>query len=164
MLTLQRVRELLHYGPETGVFTWLSTANKRVKVGAVAGSYGGGHGYCRISIDGRLYRAHRLAWLYVTGAWPVAEIDHINGDPSDNRIVNLREATSSQNKANTGCQRNNKSGFKGVSWDKRRRRWRATINKDGHHIHLGYFATAEAAHAAYVKTAGEFHGEFARTP
>lgn len=160
-LTPARLRELLHADPDTGICTWLVSTG-RVKVGDVAGCLNNGNGYIYIGINERLELAHRLIWLYVTGSWPSHEIDHINGEKADNRFANLREATSSQNKANRGPQSNNTSGYKGVSWHKHSRRWAAQIHKDGRRISLGYYPTPEAAHSAYVKAAHEHHGEFGR--
>jgi hypothetical protein len=99
MLTAERLRELLHYDPDTGVFTWLRVKGRRVRVGALSGKANGG-GYFQIGVDGRIYYAHRLAWLYVHGEWPVASIDHVNCDRCDNRLANLRPATKAQNAAN----------------------------------------------------------------
>lgn len=161
-LTYERVRELFYYDPETGEFRWKVSNTNRVKVGAIAGGFDR-HGHRRIKADGRFYGAHRLAWLYQTGKWPVALIDHINMVPDDNRFCNLREATKSQNNWNAGKPSTNKSGFKGVCWDKARRRWMAQIQAHGKNNHLGVFDTPEEAHAAYAAAANELHGEFART-
>jgi hypothetical protein len=122
-----------------------------------------GKGYLRISISGRDYKSHRLAWLIMTGSWPAKQIDHANLDKSDNRFVNLREATQSQNEANKRAYMNNTSGAKGVSWDKRRGKWVANIRRDGRQVHLGYFDTIEPAASAYERAAREINGEFART-
>ena len=158
--TYERVREVFAYDPETATVTWLVATSNRVKVGDRAGSLNnGGDGYRRICIDGRGYLEHRLIWRWMTGSWPAAQIDHINGDRSDNRWANLREATNAQNLANRGANKNNTSGFKGVS--RFRQRWQASITKDGRQIHSVY-DTPEAAHAAYVAAANELHGEFAR--
>ena len=168
LLSAQRLREVLHYDPETGVFTWLArpvtthqvrTWNAKF-VGSVAGSPNSG--YCGVRIRGRLFYAHRLAWLYMTGEWPAAEIDHINGDPKDNRWSNLRAATPKQNQANKRRQKNNTSGFKGVSWDKDAQNWRADIRVEYRHLALGYFNTPEEAHYAYCAAAKKHFGEFAR--
>jgi len=121
-LTAERLREVLRYEPETGVFVWRVRAARRIHVGAVAGNISPSSGYRFIGVDCRLYGAHRLAWLYMTGEWPKHQVDHVNMDCADNRWANLRDATCSQNTANSCVRINNKSGFKGVSWDKRRRR------------------------------------------
>jgi hypothetical protein len=169
-LTQARLRELLHYDPTTGVFTWLprptSTRHGRTwntrYVGTRAGTVDS-HGHVQIKVNGRLHLAHRLAWLYAHGEWPVAGLDHINGVRDDNRLANLRPATESQNAANRRTPITNTSGFKGVSWHKDRRRWQATIMVASKQSYLGLFDTPEAAHAAYAAAAREHHGEFART-
>jgi hypothetical protein len=115
-----------------------------------------------VRLDGHDYLGHRLAWLHFYGRWPRLNPDHRNCDPSDNRIGNLREATKSQNGSNRGKQRNNKSGFKGVSWHKTRKRWVAFIERDGKSRYLGLFNEPEDAHAAYCAAAERLYGEFAR--
>lgn len=154
------LREWLHYDPTDGTFTHLKGHGRR-KAGDPAGIVDS-NGYLIISFGGRPYKAHRLAWIYIHGREPVCHLDHINLVKLDNRIANLREANSTQNKANIGRQRNNKSGFKGVFWYAKVRKWRATIGLDRRRIHLGDFETPEAAHAAYCKAATELYGEFAR--
>ena len=111
-LTAERLRKALDYDPDTGIFTRRYTQGGR-KIGDAAGSTSV-HGYRVIKIDGRQYRAHRLAWLYVHGRWPRDQIDHINRDKTDNRIANLREATNGQNNANVGASRRNLRGVRGV--------------------------------------------------
>ena len=160
-ITADRVRELLEYDPATGLFEW-RVARANVKVGQRTGCLNSG-GYRYIGIDNRLYKAHRLAWLYVYGRWPANDIDHINGVRDDNRIANLREATRSQNIANARGTRKNKSGFKGAYFLKRERKWLACITVCGKRQHIGLFTTAAGAHAAYVKAAKHHFGEFART-
>jgi hypothetical protein len=161
MLTAERLRELLHYDPETGVFTWV--ARPRSGPSRVGQRAGGAErdGYVRLKVDGGRYSAHRLAWLYVTGAWPVAEVDHINGVRGDNRFSNLREATIWQNKANQKRHSDNAAGFKGVVWSAYG--WKAQIARGGRQIYLGLFKTPEEAHAAYIGAAQVIDGEFART-
>lgn len=158
-LTADRLREVLTYDPETGVFRWKVRTSIRVTVGEVAGYLRDGYRF--ITIDGRKYRAHRLAWLYMYGVWP-AELDHVNGDRADNRISNLREATRTQNNANTPIRKNNTSGVKGVCWDKRKRKWMAQIRVRGVQRFLGYYETTEEAGEAYAAAAARYFGEFAR--
>jgi hypothetical protein len=160
-LTVQRLRELLAYDPETGVFTWLVTKSSRAVKGSVAGSING-EGYRQIQLDGAMYAAHHLAWFYVKGGWPTEQIDHRNCTRDDNRFTNLREASGNQNKRNTRISRNNTSGFKGVYFDKRSNRWRAYIHHERRQRYLGTFDTATEAHAAYYKAAVEIDPEFAR--
>jgi hypothetical protein len=107
-----------------------------------------------------LYRAHRLAWLYVHGEWPRKLIDHIDGDGLNNRIANLRLASAAENIINRVAQSNNASGIKGVSWHKASQKYQAVIHKDRRQIYLGLFATAEEASAAYTRASFEQHGAF----
>ena len=162
MITHQRLRELLHYDPLTGIFLRLVSANSRVKVGDIAGSLHKATGYRRIQIDGRDYMAHRLAWFYVTGEWPTADIDHWNLNRTDNRFCNLREATNSENHANMRARADNTSGFKGVYFHKPNRKWVTQITVIGKRIYLGSFDTKGSAHAAYAAAAKQHFGEFAR--
>jgi HNH endonuclease/AP2 domain len=161
LLTQARLRQLLTYDPQTGLFTWkIRRRGPRGKAGEIAGMLSV-RGYIVIKADGIRYRAHRLVWLYMTGKWPNGDLDHRNGARDDNRWSNLRSASRSQNLANSRISKNNTSGYKGVSFNSINRRWRASI-KCNKAYHLGYFDTAEAAHRAYVKKAKEFFGAFAR--
>lgn len=159
-LTQARLRELLHYDPETGEFRWRNDTKYSLRAGRIAGGVGASNGYRVIGVDGDIYRAHQLAWLYMTGRWCWPMIDHRDGNPANNCWNNLRRATYSENNANRALQRNNRSGFKGVSL--RGGKWRARIRKNGRLHALGAFATPEAAHAAYVAAAHRLFGEFAR--
>jgi hypothetical protein len=159
-LTQARLHELLEYDQETGDFRWRKRKAIRIAAGQIAGGVSKPSGYWLICIDGCLYRAHQLAWLYVTGQWGRPLIDHRDGNPANNRWSNLRCATRSENSHNRGLQRNNTSGFKGVSLHKGK--WRAQIRKDGRIRVLGAFPTPQEAHAAYVAAARELFGEFAR--
>jgi hypothetical protein len=159
MITQEQLKELLNYNPETGVFTWVS-ARGNLKAGSEAGTVDY-QGYIRISINNKRYRAHRLAWIYVYGEISVSEIDHINGNKQDNRILNLRLATRSQNEANKPRTRVNLSGYKGVSHT-RNNHWSAQIMVNKRFIHLGIYSTAEEASAAYRIAAYEYFGEFAK--
>lgn len=157
-LTVERLREVLAYDPETGIFTHL---RRRVGIGKVAGSPNG-KGYINIAIDGVLYPAHRLAWMYVTGAMPLGHLDHKDLDRANNRFGNLRECSRSQNGANAPLSKANRSGFKGVCWFEQTGKWRAVIKYNRKQVHLGYYNCPVAAHIAYQIAADRHHGEFAR--
>ena len=155
VLTQERLKERLHYNPETGVFTRVKTVRNAVKVGDVAGTIDH-YGYRKIQIGGKIYSAHRLAWLYVHGVWPANQIDHINGTRDDNCFANLREATIGENQHNRrNARSDNKSGFLGVSPDYGK--YRAQIGHHGKKIYLGAFLTPELAHSAYVEAKRKIH-------
>lgn len=156
-LAHERLRELLDYDPDTGIFRWRISRGPR-KAGAVAGCVGS---YVQVMVDRKNYKAHRLAWFWMTGEWPPAEIDHKNGSGADNRFEVIRPATSSQNKMNRRLSSQNSSGFKGAFLDKRDGRWYSRISVNRRLIHLGRFDTAEEAHAAYAAAARQAYGEFA---
>lgn len=160
-LTQERLKQILHYDPQSGDWTRLVTRNNNAKMGVVAGSKKP-TGYILIGVDGTIYRAHRLAWLYMTGRWPRNQIDHKDGNPSNNCWLNLREATNGQNKANSLKNSNNTSGLKGVSWNKFHKKWYAYIGLNGRKESLGYYQTKEEAHSAYLAAAKANFGEFAR--
>ena len=159
-LTLERLLYVMNYDPTTGIFV-ANLTNRRRKAGARSDRLVES-GYRLVCIDGKEYRAHRLAWLYVHGCWPTGEIDHINNIRTDNRIANLREATSIENNRNIKIRSNNTSGYKGVWYSKRRKKWRARITVDWRDIELGFYDSAEAAYAAYCAAVIKYHGEFAR--
>jgi hypothetical protein len=161
-LTRARLRELLHYNPKTGEFRWRKRTGSGVRPDLSAGSVHSQRGYRYIKIDRRVYSEHQLAWFYVTGRWGRPMIDHRDRDITNNRWNNLRRATASQNNANRCRPRHNSSGYKGVSFCRRSGQWEAQIGWNGQNIHLGYFPTAQAAHAAYVAAARKRYGEFAR--
>jgi hypothetical protein len=155
-LTQDQLKSLLMYDPATGMFTWRVSRPTKIKPGDVAGNVTP-KGYVSVGVKGKIYRAHRLAWLYVYGRWPNNEIDHINRIRNDNRIANLREADRSVNTQNTNLQRNNTSGFRGVDWHKHRNAWRARISVNGKMKNLGYYLTREDAAAAYLKASIMLH-------
>lgn len=160
MLTLDRLKQLLEYSSDNGVFVWLVNRRGRfARAGKVAGKLND-HGYIRIGIDGRIYLAHRLAWFYCHGEWPPGGLDHANGMPTDNRIANLRLATQSQNLANSRAR--NLTRLKGAYYKPRYEMWISQIKYGGKSHHLGYFETAEAANAAYMAEATKAFGAFAR--
>lgn len=142
-LTQERLRALLDYDPETGRFTW-RTRRGNVAAGSVAGSPHGG-GYIVIGVDGRLHLAHRLAWFWMTGAWPIDQIDHVNGLKADNAFANLREATTAENHQNMPVRVDNKSGATGVRYCAASRRWIAQICVRYRKKTIGSFRTKEEA-------------------
>lgn len=131
MITQERLKEILHYDPETGIFTWKVDVGRygRIKAGSEAGYLN--RNYYECFIDGIRYPAHRLAWFYVHSTWPELLIDHINGNGHDNRICNLREATKSQNACNQKLSTCNSSGIKGLFWSSYHDAWCAHITKNG---------------------------------
>jgi hypothetical protein len=166
-LTAERLRELLHYEPTTGVFTWRTLRPGRSPMGGIAGSVRKNpkdpcFGYRFITVDHFRTGAHRLAWFYVKGAWPPGDLDHQNMVRDDNRIDNLREATRSQNMANAGRPRHNTSGLKGASFLRATGKWQAQIQFHGKNLNLGSFASAEEAHEAYCQAGKRLFGEFFR--
>lgn len=158
--TADRVREIYDYNPITGLFKRKVRTSNRIKIGQIAGTENA-QGYILLTVDSIRYLAHRIAWLYVHGEMPGDMIDHINGNRSDNRIDNLRQANNAENLRNRGKTASNKSGFKGVSFDKRTQKWMARIGVGYQARFLGRFDTPEAAHTAYVDAAQKLHGEFA---
>jgi hypothetical protein len=129
--------------------------------GTIAG-YVEASGYVKISLFNHAYYAHRLAWLYETGESPKADIDHIDGNPSNNRIANLRPASRSENLANAKRRIDNTSGLKGVCWVPNKRKWKACIGDRGKLINIGFFDTIEMAAEAYKCEAISRFGKFAR--
>ena len=160
-LSHDELKRQLHYNPDTGKFTWL-VSKKGVRKGKIAGSKIKTTGYMRVKINFTEYHLHRLAWFYMTGAWPIKHIDHINGIKDDNRFHNLREADNSQNKFNTVMYRTNSIGYKGVTYCKRRKKYLSQICIMYKQINLGYFDDPKEAHEAYKKKALEVAGQYAR--
>jgi len=145
MPPIKRVRELLSYCPETGVFKWKVTLSNRAKAGSQAGAPNN-KGYIEIKIDGTRYKAHRLAWFYVYEQDPgEQEIDHQDLNKGNNRIGNLRLATRKQNNENIPTPKNNTSGVRGVSYQKRDKVWTAYIYHNKKRLHLGSFNDIELA-------------------
>jgi hypothetical protein len=166
-ITADYVRDRLDYNPKTGELRWRTiletdrftrTWNTRY-AGKVAGCLDV-YGRRVIRLDGFLYFSHQLAWLYFYSRWPHPEIDHKNRNMSDNRIDNLRIATSSQNKHNKGKLRTNTSGYKGVTWHSQTNKWAARIWLNNKPISLGLFQSKEDAAAAYARAAEKLHGHF----
>ena len=144
MITQARLKKLIKYDPETGVFRWKVATTNSVKAGDVAGCKNP-YGYIQIRIDGKIYRAHRLAWLFVHGYFPEHQIDHANGVRDDNRLCNLREVTQACNMQNCKKQINNSTGMPGVYWNKAAGKYLAQIWIHGKHKYLGYYDDLENA-------------------
>jgi Demerecviridae HNH endonuclease len=160
-LSFEEVSRLLDYDPLTGIFKWKVRRGLKRNAGDLAGgSHTSGHIY--IEVNGRARHAARLAWLLTTGHYPKAMVDHRDTNPANNRFDNLREATRIENGRNVGLTKRNTSGLKGASWYGPNGKWAGKIRVNGRLLHLGYFPTVEAAHAAYVAAAHEHFGEFAR--
>lgn len=160
MITQKRLKELLHYDPITGVFTWRVRRGGRAVAGSVAGTIGK-DGYVRIFVDGVSQYAQRLAFLYMEGRFPPVISEHRNLNPSDNRWENLRPATHSQNGMNKPARSDNKLGVKGVIKTKSGK-FQSEIGFAGKRVYLGLFSTLAEASAAYDAAADVHHGEFAR--
>ena len=155
MLTQKRLKELLHYDPDTGIFTRKLKRRKHLK-GEIAGCSDAKR-YILIKIDGIQYKAHRLAWFYVYGEMPRRQIDHKDHNICNNRINNLRNVTNAQNQQNlSGPQKGNKSGFLGVRLHECGK-YDSRIMVNGKRIHLGFFVTAEEAYRKYLKAKRELH-------
>jgi len=161
ILTQSDIKECLDYDAETGYFVWKYKKSKKVKAGDKAGVK---HwkGYIRIKINSVSYAAHRLAWLYTYGRYPEYQIDHINGIKDDNRICNLRKVTNIQNQQNTIKKKNNTSGYKGVTFNKRKNKWVVLISLNKKRIYLGEFLSVEEAANIYKEAADKYHGEYVR--
>ena len=149
-----QLREILEYQPDTGLFFW-KTSGKGIKKNRKAGHLSK-DGYIDIRIKNWLYPAHRVAWVMMTGSWPDNFVDHINRIRSDNRFVNLREATKAENAQNTDLPSNNTSGYKGVVWHKPNRNWCAQIFINKKHIHLGSFENLQDAINARIEAEKQF--------
>jgi hypothetical protein len=163
MLTQAELKEVVTYDPETGHFTWVKSSGNRA-AGSRAGSTNGnakGKQYRRISINKELYLEHRLAFLWMTGAWPEQDVDHISRVESDNRWSNLRGAAPYENMQNRGRFANNKSGVKGVFWSRQQKKWGAQINYRGKQHLLGHFKELGDAKEFIELARSICHGDFA---
>lgn len=159
-ITQDEVIRLFHYDPTTGHLTRKIRAGTTGQVGGRAGSVRSS-GYRSVRVNGTLCVEHRIIWLWWSGAWPYAQIDHINGIRDDNRIANLRIASTAENQRNSGTRSDNSLGVKGVY--RVGKKFRALIQAGGSQLHLGYFPTKEAASEAYKAACTRLHGDFART-
>ena len=163
MLTQDQLRKLVRYSPVVGVFEKLigQGTKRSPKRWILLGSSNSDTGYIYLSIMGKRYPAHRLAWLYVHGEFPEADIDHIDGDKTNNAISNLRKATRAQNAANSQTGKRNTSGIKGVSWSKTAKKWVARIVMNGQVALNAYFDYVDEARLAVEQKRMELQGEFA---
>lgn len=159
-LSQEKLKELIEYDESTGRLTWKITVSPRGVAGTDVGHIDRG-GYRRCRLYGKPYPLTRLIWLYMTGEMPSDIVDHINGVPSDNRWCNLRIANVTQNNQNKHRSARNSSGYKGVYFDNRSRKWRAEIVVSKKRIRLGRFSNVEDAARAYRVAALEMFGEFA---
>lgn len=157
-ISVDRAKDKLDYNPDTGVFTRKISGRGRGWQRSGSTGFNSGRGYIKIFLDGKVYFAHRLAWFMTYGSWPEAEIDHINGDRSDNRLCNLRVASSSQNKARS-IRHKTSDLPRGVK--RHHNRFSARIKVAGKQVYLGMFATADDAHAAYCVASKDAFHEFA---
>lgn len=155
MLTHEYLKTIINYNPETGVFNYLESKQGRKQLNTIGSLCS--YGYLRIHIDGKTYKAHRLAWLYFHGTWPSGMIDHINGIKNDNRIKNLRDVNRAQNGQN---QHKHRSGhLVGTTWHKRNKKWEAQIRINNKLKHLGYYLTQQEAHEVYLTQLKELNNE-----
>lgn len=155
-ITCAELQARFHYDPDTGTFT-------RRSDGRVMGVKAGNYGRIQIDLGDQMRYASRLAWLYVHGEWPANQVDHINGDHTDNRIANLRVLSNAENCQNKNrARKDNRSGLLGVSWEARNQKWRARIMVNGRSVALGYHDTPEQAHAAYLKAKSSLHPAWAQ--
>lgn len=162
MIDIEEARRRLSYNPDTGEMVWLVNIGKMKTKGKVAGFRDPKHGYWCIGFMGSIHGAHRMAWALYYGEQPPKEIDHINCIKNDNRIINLRACTRSQNQCNHTIRSDNTSGFKGVSWDSKRRKWIAMININKKQKNLGRFNNIDDAVRAVSMAREAYHADFCR--
>lgn len=162
MITHEYLKEILHYEESTGHFYWKKRLSMRVSIGALAGHVSKVSGYVELRIHGKMYRGHELAWFYKTGEF-IKRIDHRNNIRHDNSWDNLRLSTQAENNRNKSMHSNNTSGYKGVSWNTRRKKYVAGITFEGKYIYIGQFDNAQDAAIAYDEMAITLFGEFSRT-
>ncbi len=154
--TPETLRKLLSYNCETGQLIWKKTNSPRALAGSVAGCLSKHTGYVLVRVNKKLMRAHRVVWMMIYNEVP-SEIDHIDGNRSNNRIENLRILSRSENNQNRGVQKNNISGFTGVSFDSSRSKWVAKIQLNGKTTHLGRFGSLDDAKQAYADAKQKMH-------
>jgi hypothetical protein len=158
-LSQEYIKSILDYDLDTGIFTWKVNKSQKTKIGDVAGWLY--NGYREIEINNKKYKAHRLAWLYVNGEIPKNLIDHIDGNRSNNKISNLREATYQENSENYKTPKTNKSGIKNVSWYKSLNKWVVSISIKNIKKTIGYFDDLEFAELVAIEARNKYRLEFA---
>ena len=159
MIDHAHLRTLLDYDSISGIFTRKVAVSRRSKIGDIAG--GLSRGYVELSVNGKVYRAHTLAWFYYNKKWPIKNLDHIDLNKSNNAINNLREASYSENIANSLIRKTNSCGFKGVT--RHKEKFKAAIMVNRKRIHLGIFTLQKEAAEAYDSAAIHYFGAFALT-
>lgn len=162
-VSIERLHEVFRLDQATGRVFWRIKKANHIQAGDEAGA-ADGRGYRDVRVDGNRFYMHRVVFAMANGRWPVGDVDHANRDKTDNRPANLREATRGQNMHNTGPLRCNKSGMKGVYWDKTTGKWRARIKVNNRPICLGRYDDLETAGYAYMSAALKFCGEFGVAP
>jgi len=155
-MNLNELSAVLSYCPLSGYFTWKSFRGGKARAGSLAGAIDS-KGYVQIKINGKLYLAHRLAWFYASGQWPDSHIDHIDRNPKNNAIANLRLCSHAENHQNIDVRSDNSSGVTGVSWIKKSQKWLAYINRNGVRHRIGLFASIDSAVAARLEAKRQIH-------
>ena len=154
------IREYLEYNENTGDLIWIKKPSSKVCIGDKAGTKHS-KGYIHIAFKGKKHLIHRVAWFLYTSEQPPDNVDHKNGNKTDNSWLNLRVATERNNMHNKGKPTTNTSGYKGVSWNKKASKWLAKIKFNNQTMYLGLFNTPEEAHLSYCIAADKYHKEFA---
>ena len=156
-MNIIELQEFFEY--KDGVLFWKKSPNKRIVVGEEAGTISNGR--VRVQLGGKIYLAHRIVWAICHGELPPVQIDHKDNDPLNNRIENLRAATSNQNQHNQPKPKNNTSGVKGVSWHKAAGKWSVRVSANNKRINCGLFDDLDLAELVAVEVRNKFHGEYA---
>lgn len=161
-ITHEQLLQVLHYNPITGIFTW-KVGKRGTLVGSRAGHQHKAKTYRHLSVNGKSYMEHRLAYFYYYGVWPKDKIDHIDHDKTNNAINNLREANTCENNSNVKMTKRNTSGYKGVSWSKKRSKWKCVVGHKKRYYCIGFYTCPIEAAKAYDSKAIELHGDYAVT-
>lgn len=153
-IDVDRLKEVLKYEPDTGDWIWIKSLSNAAPVGHICNYRPGG--YLKIRIDGKLYRAGRLAFLYMTGKWPKGIIDHKDRNPFNDRWNNYRDVTQSDNMKNISARSDNTSGYKGVSFNKQHKKWESYINSKGKRFGLGLYTDIKEAVKVRIEAEKKF--------